>query len=71
MASLVYFFFSIEHVGVVGGVSKVGIWILMITFGASFAYTVMGRIALIAQRIEFLLDDWLWVIDPIGKRAGL
>lgn len=71
MASLVYFFFSIEHVGVVGGVSKLGIWILMITFGASFAYTVMGRIALIAQRIEFLLDDWLWIIDPIGKRAGL
>ncbi len=70
-ASLVYFFFSIEHVGVVGGVSKVGIWILMVTFGASFAYTVMGRIALIAQRIEFLLDDWLWLIDPIGKRVGL
>ena len=41
-----------------------GVWFLMITFGASFGYTVMGRIALLAIRLEFLLDDWLWLIDP-------
>jgi hypothetical protein len=40
----------------------------MITFGASFAFTVMGRIALFAARLEFLFDDWLWLIDPKGKR---
>ncbi len=71
MACLVYFFFSIEHKGVVGHVSRVGIWVLMITFGASFGYTVMGRIALLAIRFEFLFDDWLWLIDPLQKRVGL
>jgi hypothetical protein len=71
LATLVYFFFSVEHTGVVGKVSRLGIVFLMITFGASFGYTVMGRIALLAQRLEFLFDDWLWLIDPLGKRIGL
>jgi hypothetical protein len=69
LCSLVYFFFSFEHTGVVGRVAKVGIWVLMITFGAGFGYTVLGRIALLAIRIEFLLDDWLWLIDPSERRA--
>ena len=69
LCALVYFFFSFEHKGVVGKAAKVGIWVLMITFGASFGYTVMGRIALLAIRIEFLLDDWLWLIDPVRRRA--
>lgn len=67
----VYFFFSFEHKGIVGGISRVGIWVLMITFGAGFGYTVMGRIALLSGRLEFLFDDWLWLIDPIGKRVGM
>jgi hypothetical protein len=69
LCCLVYFFFSIEHTGWVGRTAKVGIWFLMITFGASFGYTVMGRIALLAIRLEFLLDDWLWLIDPTGRRV--
>jgi len=68
LACLVYFFFSVEHKGIAGKVSKVGIWYLMITFGAAFGYTVMGRIALLAVRLEFLFDDWLWLIDPRGVR---
>lgn len=68
LACLVYFFFSFEHKGIVGKTARLGIWFLMITFGAGFGYTVMGRIALLAIRIEFLFDDWLWLIDPTGKR---
>ena len=68
LSCLTYFFFSVEHRGLVGKVSRIGIWYLMITFGASFAFTVMGRIALLAGRVEFLLDDWLWLIDPTGRR---
>lgn len=71
LAALVYFFFSIEHTGVMGRVSRVGIWVLMITFGASFGFTVMGRIALLANRFEFLFDDWLWLIDPNETRLLL
>src|SRR4051812_21206770 len=69
LTAVVYFFFSFEHRGFIGGTAKVGIWFLMITFGAAFGYTVMGRIALLAIRLEFLLDDWLWLIDPTHRRA--
>jgi hypothetical protein len=71
LVCMVYFFFSIEHKGAVGVAARVGIWFLMITFGAGFGYTVMGRIALLSGRLEFLFDDWLWLIDPIGKRVGM
>jgi hypothetical protein len=70
LCCLAYFFFSFEHKGVLGEAAKIGVWVLMITFGASFGYTVMGRIALVAIRFEFLLDDWLWLIDPIGRRLA-
>ena len=62
LSAMVYFFFSIEHKGFVGKTARLGIWFLMITFGASFGYTVMGRIALLAQRLEFLFGDWLHLI---------
>jgi hypothetical protein len=60
---LVYFFFSKAHTGVFGAASRVGIWVLMITFGASFGYTVMGRISLLVGRITFLFKDWLGLIS--------
>jgi hypothetical protein len=69
LACLTYFFFSIEHKGAVKHVSRVGIWILMITFGAMFGFTVMGRITLLTGRLEFIFIDWLWLIDPAGKRV--
>jgi hypothetical protein len=56
---LFYFFFSVEHTGAGGTVSRLGIWFLMISFGASFGYTVMGRVSLLIGRVEFLLKDWL------------
>lgn len=59
---IIYFFFSKEHKGAFGAASRFGIWILMITFGASFGYTVMGRISLLVGRLTFLLDDWLGLI---------
>lgn len=57
--SLFYFFFSVEQKGVLGGVSRVGIWFLMVAFGASFGYTVMARISLLIGRLQFLFGDWL------------
>jgi hypothetical protein len=59
---LCYFYFSRSEVGVMGRAGKVGLWILMVTFGASFGFTVMGRIALLVGRVEFLLRDWLKLI---------
>jgi hypothetical protein len=60
---LVYFYFSKEHRGAFGGTAKVGIFFLMLTFGASFGYTVMSRMSLLIGRIDFLLGDWLGMIN--------
>jgi hypothetical protein len=62
LSSLTYFYFSVEHKGIVGRISRVGIWVLMISFGASFALTVMGRITLLTMRLQFLFDDWLGLV---------
>ena len=62
ITALVYFFFSLPHRGVVGGSAKIGIWILMIGFGASFGYTVMARLSLLIGRVLYLLRDWLELI---------
>lgn len=62
LATLAYFFFSLEHKGPLGAGAKVGIYILMISFGASFGYTVMARISLLFGRLHFLLSDWLHLI---------
>ena len=56
---LFYFFFSVEHKRVGRAVSQIGIWFLMVSFGASFGYTVMGRISLLIGRVQFLLFEWL------------
>jgi hypothetical protein len=63
LSGLVYFFFSKPHKGPFGGVAKVGIYFLMIAFGASFGYTVMARVSLLFGRMYFLLSTWLQVVD--------
>jgi hypothetical protein len=59
-----YFYFSRKQEGVLGVTSKAGVWFLMISFGASFGYTVMARISLLIGRLQFLLSDWLHIIKP-------
>ena len=64
LAALIYFFFSKPHKGPFFGTgSKVGIWVIMLGFGATFGFTVMGRISLLIGRIQYLLGDWLHVIE--------
>ena len=50
LSVLTYFFFSIEHKGGAGRMARVGILFLMISFGASFGFTVMARISLLFGR---------------------
>ena len=54
LTGLIYFFYSTEHKGVVGRLSRIGIYFLMIKFGASFGFAVMGRISLLIGRINDL-----------------
>jgi hypothetical protein len=57
LAVLVYFYFSIEHRRAVGAISRLGVWYLMLGFGAAFGYTVMGRVSLLIGRMNYLFID--------------
>lgn len=59
LSVLIYFFFSVAHTGAVGRVSRLGIWFLMLGFGAAFGYTVMGRVSLLIGRFNFLVITWI------------
>ncbi len=61
IACLFYFFFSTDHHGAVyGTTARIGIFYLMISFGAAFGATVMGRISLLIGRFYFLLHEFLY-----------
>jgi hypothetical protein len=63
-STVVYFFFSVEHKGVLKPLARIGIFLIMIGFGASFGLTIMGRVALAIGRFIFLFHDWLgWVAN--------
>jgi len=51
---LCYFFFSVEHKGHIKRVSNIGIYFLMIYFGAAFGNTVMARFSLLYGRFDDL-----------------
>ena len=59
---LAYFFFSKEHKGAFGALAKLGIWFIMVTFGAAFGYTVMSRMSLLIGRMDFIFGTWLGLI---------
>ena len=64
ISGVIYFYFSKKHEGTLGVTAKIGIYFLMISFGAAFGYTVMGRVSLLIGRLQFLLGDWLHLIQP-------
>ncbi len=61
-STLLYFYFSRSQRGMLKPVSKIGMYYMMIFFGATFGYTVMSRVSLLIGRMEFLLGDWLGLI---------
>ena len=62
VCTISYFFFSREHTGALRVSSRIGIWFVMIGFGASFGYTVMARLSLFISRMQFLMTDWIHII---------
>lgn len=63
LSVMYYFFFSFRAKGRnLNFVSRSGRWLMMICFGAFFGSTVMARLALLVERLQFLLGDWLGVI---------
>ena len=62
VTTLVFFFFSTEQKGGVKAAARLGVWYLMVSFGAAYGFTVMARISLLIGRFTFLLDDWLGIV---------
>lgn len=62
VSGLVYFTFTRTGRGGQGALARTGLIFMMITFGATFGYAVMGRISLLIGRLNALLGDWLGVV---------
>ena len=63
ITTVMYFFFSARRKGALKTVSYIGVVFIMVGFGATFGYTVMGRVSLLIGRLQFLLKEWLHLIS--------
>ena len=63
LCGVYFFYFSKKQEGLAKIPSKIGVYFLMVSFGATFGYTVMARVSLLIGRLEFLLKDWLHIIN--------
>ncbi len=72
---LSYFFFSFEQKNpLMRGSARMGRWLMMFTFGAIFGLTIMARLALLIDRMDFLVNEFgpAAVGNPvIGKNVML
>ena len=67
-----YFFFSFEQKHPVLKVSaKWGRWLMMFAFGAIFGSTIMARLALLIDRMDYLLNDFGPTIGGRGVMFGI
>jgi hypothetical protein len=57
IAVMVYFFYTRPDTRLFNSISQIGVYFLMVFFGATFGYTVTSRLTLLIGRIEFLLND--------------
>ncbi len=62
ICTLIFFYFSLAHKGLVKVGARIGVVFIMAAFGASFGYTVMARISLLIGRLHFLASDWLHLV---------
>lgn len=62
MAVLLFFFFTRERTGALGVASRVGRWVMMVAFGATFGDSVMMAMSLLIARLQFIYRDWLGLI---------
>jgi len=63
VSTIWYFFFVYKQPKAVSWLPVVGRWTMMVTFGASFGNAAMGRLSLLIGRFQFLLRDWLKLIE--------
>lgn len=64
-----YFFFTLGREGSIQGrIAPVGRPLLMVCFGAFFGSTVMARLALLVERVQFIVRDW---VQAVGQLVGI
>jgi len=64
-----YFFFTFGKEGSLQGkMAPVGRPLLMVCFGAFFGSTVMARLALLVERVQFIVRDW---VSAVGTVVGI
>ena len=60
MCVMTYFFFSFEHdTPGIKQASAAGRWLMMISFGAFFGATIMARMSLLIERLQFFIEQWI------------
>ncbi|RLI03815.1 hypothetical protein DRO31_00785 [Candidatus Bathyarchaeota archaeon] len=64
VTAIFHFIFTQEnlHEGTLGYIPKIGRWLMLLAFGASFGNTIMSRFGMYQGRIIFLLRDWLQLV---------
>lgn len=66
LSVMYYFFFSFKNTSpVLSKVSSCGRYLMMICFGAYFGSTVMARMALLVERLQFLIGPWFEAVHKI------
>jgi hypothetical protein len=64
-----YFLFTFGREGSTQGrIAPLGRPLLMVCFGAFFGSTVMARLALLVERVQFIVGDW---ISAVGTVLGI
>lgn len=58
-AVLLFFYFTRERKGLFGSYVRIGRWIMMVAFGATFGDSVMMAMTLLIGRLQFLYGNWL------------
>ena len=60
IVTLIYFFFTFRRTpgGLVERGSMMGRWLMMGCFGAFFGSTIMARMAVLVERLDFLIHNW-------------
>jgi hypothetical protein len=62
VTTLSYFFFTWKQSGIGHASAITGRMFMMVTFGAAFGNTVMGRMSLLIARLQYLYGNWLGII---------
>jgi hypothetical protein len=62
LSVLYYFFFTFKRkTKIEEGTAYIGRYLMMVCFGAFFGSTVMARMVLLIERLQFLINEWVYI----------